>query len=327
MGGGFTYNWGDRLGPLNEGLRHALDPKRLLGREERRAFLQERIGSIRRLERLEPNQLEGVLRGRPLVGVDCSVNSFGGQFPYWLALFRAQARPSAGDPLEERDVFTPLLPDGGPGGRLDAEAAEGVKKSRLAALEARAALKAIQRYCPVLLIMDGSFARFQFDNTTGNSFKSLKEAAKTVGTTVIGVIEGVASSVLPTLLGDDAPEGWHGRYDRELLWGILDYGEVLEVCHAGSKPGVRTWFMRASLDPGIVALDMFEEQMDTLSPLVIDYLFTLTPPTGRGIPIWIDMVDQAVRLTDHELETLVGAHIDRGVFEMLLAAKRAARVF
>ena len=67
--------------------------------------------------------------------------------------------------------------------------------------------------------------------------------------------------------------------------------------------------------------------MDTLSPLVIDYLFTLTPPTGRGIPIWIDMVDQAVRLTDHELETLVGAHIDRGVFEMLLAAKRAARVF
>lgn len=314
---------------MNESLRQALSPERLLDRDRRRAFLQQHIGDIRRLERLEPDQLTGVLRGGLLVGVDGSVNTFGGQFPYWLALFRAQARPSFGEPLEERDVFTPLLADQDTGGRLDAEAAEGVKKSRLAALEARAALKAIEQFRPALLVMDGSFARFQFDNTTGNSFKSLKEAAKTVGTTVIGVIEGVASSVLPTLLGDAAPPGWHGRYDRELLWGVLDYGEVLQVRHTGSKEGVRTWFMRSSLDPGIVALDMFEEEMDRLAdnPKLIDYLFTLTPPTGRGIPVWIDMVDQAVRLTDHEVETLVGAHLDREVFEVLLAAKRDARVF
>jgi len=263
------------------------------------------------------------------VGVDGSVNTFGGQFPYWLALFRAQAHPSSGEPLEETDVFTPLLPDSDSGVKLDAEAAEGLKKSRLAALEARAALSAIARYAPTLVVMDGSFARFQFDNTTGNSFKSLKEAAKKVGTTVIGVIEGVASRVLPTLLGDDVPAGWSGRYDRELLWGVLDYGEVLEVRHVGSKQGVRTWFMRSSMDPGTVALDMFEEQVDMLAanPLLIDYLFSLTPPTGRGIPVWIDMVDQSVRLTDHEVETLVGAHLDRQVFEVLLAAKRSARVF
>lgn len=318
-------DWMTQLGRINAELRNAVSAGRLMDRDVRRRFLQERVGQIRQLRRLDEGALQRVLQGRPLLGVDGSVNTYGGQFPYWLALLRALAKCSDGRTLEFTDTFTPLLASEAEH-KMDPEAAEGEKKSRLAALEAQAALSGCEQYSPTLMILDGSFIRF--DKEAGNSFKMLKEAVGNTETLVIGVIEGIASRVIPSLLGTDGPEGWQNRYDRELLWGVLEYGEVLEVHSSSSKEGVRTWFMRSSLDPGVVGLDILEEQVDLVQrrPELIDYLFTITPPDGRGIPIWNDIVDQEVRLTDTEVETVVGAALDREVIETLLSAKREARV-
>lgn len=123
-------------------------------------------------------------------------------------------------------------------GRWFRKCRAGVKKSRPAALAAAAALQVIHLYSPALVNMDGSFARFQFDNTTGNSFKSLQEAGNIVGTVVWRVLERVASRRLPTLLGDDAPAGLPGRIDRERLWSILESDAAVAAQMAGSNtPG------------------------------------------------------------------------------------------
>jgi len=69
---------------------------------------------------------------------------------------------------------------------------------------------------------------------------------------------------------------------------------------------------------------MLQSQLD-LAGSYIDYLYTLSPADGRGIPIWLDLVDREVRLTDVELEAyteLLDPQVRR-VFH----SKRDARFF
>lgn len=139
------------------------------------------------------------------------------------------------------------------------------------------------------------------------------------------------------MLGDQAPQGWRNRLDGDLLWGMLEYGEVLEVSRAakgtapmGNGPGdaeempIRTWFMRSARDPGVVGLDMLDEQVQSMGRIA-DYLFTLSPADGRGIPIWLDIVDREVRLTHVEMEAY--AQLLEPQIQRVFASKRDARFF
>lgn len=330
--GGTSLNdaWVTQLQHLNSRFRESFGDDRLGNRDSRRSLVAERVGKIRRLRRLGGSELEGYLAGRPLVGVDGSINSFGGQYPHYVDFLRALAKPSAGDPVVLKEIHSPLPGEEDPR-RNDQE----VRQQKLANLEAMAALEAAKMIQPAVILMDGPLVRF--DMRARESFRSLRDFVAKNNILLTGCIENIESRVISTLLADTAPAAWQGRYDVDLLWDTLDPGEVLEVScpvkglvHrlAEGEPDeatpMRTWFMRPSLAPGVVGLEMMEEQAGEMGALA-DYLYTLTPPDGRGIPIWIDIVDREVRLTDVELEAylqLLDPNLRR-----VFASKREGRIF
>jgi len=322
--------WVVQLRELNGQLRDSFSDGRLGDRFHRRELLERHIGPIRRMARLDTAELSRVLGGRPLVGVDGSVNTFGRQHPYYVDFFRAMAMPSQGEPLVRQDLYCPLTAPETPPVPPGAGEAE-IRQARLAALEVEVAIAAVEQFRPRLLLMDGPLVRF--DMRAQDLFRLLREKALEHDTLLIGCIENIESRVITTLLGDQAPAGWRGRYDRDILWDVLDYGEILQVNRPAkgregeegeSLPHIRTWFMQASTTPGVVGLDMLEEQVPDAAGMV-NYLFSLTPADGRGIPIWLDLVDRAVRLTDGEMTAYVEL-LDPAV-RRLFASKRDARFF
>lgn len=327
--------WVKQLQELNGRLRAAFSADRLGDPDQRRWILSAGVGPIRLLERLSGDKLAAVLNGRPLVGVDGSPNMFGRQYPYYIELMRALAKPSSGEPIILKDIHCPVPVDEG----ADEEAAlrndNEIRQKKLADLEVRAALAALDQLKPAVLLMDGPLVRFAM--RTKESFSFLRKKALSENVLLIGCIENIESRVLVSVLGDQAPPGWRNRLDGDLLWGMLEYGEVLEVARAakgtapmGNDPGrgeempIRTWFMRAARDPGVVGLDMLDEQVSAMGPIA-DYLFTLSPADGRGIPIWLDIVDREVRLTHGEMEAY--AQLLEPQIQRVFASKRDARFF
>lgn len=326
--------WVSQLLHLNNRLQDEISDVRLGDRTFRRALLQQHVGPIRPLQRLAGAALENVLRGKPLVGVDGTINSFGGGFPHYIDLLRAVAKPTQGAALVLKELHCPLPAEAAGEEEEVQRQDQAVRQQKLADLEVRAARQACDRFEPAVVLMDGPLVRF--DMRTKESFTDLYDKVTRENIVLAGCIESVESKVIASVLGDRAPAGWQNRYDRDLLWGTLEYGEVLEVSSpakgTGSKDGedagkaipIRTWFMRSARDPGVVGVDMLEAQATDMRWLV-DYLYTLSPADGRGIPIWLDLVDREVRLTQAELDAYLGL-LDPQL-RRLFITKREARFF
>jgi hypothetical protein len=332
--GKVSDEWIEQLQQLNSRLRASFSDDRLGERAQRRHLLQ-KVGQLRLMSRLSNEELSQRFVGQILVGVDGSINSFGGQFPYYLDLIRALAKPTRGESIVLKRLHCPMPPDDPEdvetAGRVD----QDLRQRLLAELEVQAAAAAIDAYRPAVVLHDGPLVRFGM--RAREAFIGLSGKAINSNVLLVGCIENIESKVISTVLGDQAPPGWRDRYDRDLLWGTLDYGEVLEVAvpakgsamretAGGEEKGfaIRTWFMRTSLDPGVVGLDLLDVQADAISPLV-DYLFTLSPPDGRGIPIWLDLVDREVRLTQIEVDAYMQL-LDPRV-KQVLSSKRDDRFF
>ncbi len=325
--------WVAELQQLNTRLRDSYSEVRLGTREQRRQVLRDFVGPIKPLRRLAGPELGTVLAGMPLVGVDGSVNTFGGEFPHYMDLFRAMAKSSDGQAVVLKGMHCPMHLEGVEDDETALREDYEVRQRKLAHLEVQAALGAIDRIRPKMILMDGPLVRF--DMRTRDSFSVLRRSVISQNIQLVGCIENIESRVISTVLGDAAPPGWHNAYDRDLLWGTLDYGEVLQVSRPakgtprkdgeeGEAAPIRTWFMRSAYDPGVVGVEMLEEQVADM-PSLIDYLFTLSPADGRGIPIWLDLVDREVRLTKVELEAyleLLDPQLRR-----FFVSKRDARFF
>jgi len=328
-------DWVQQLQQLNGRVRTLLSDAALGDKEQRRYTVQQAGNKIRPLRRLAGQALENVLDGGLLVGVDGSINTFGGQFPYYVDLLRALAKPSTGEAVVVKALHCPIPPED----EADEETAlrndNEIRQSKLAELEVQAAIAAIDKYRPKVVLMDGPLVRF--DMRAKDSFCYLCEKVIRDRIALLGCIENIESKVLGTVLGDHLPAGWRNRYDRDLLWDLLDYGEVLEIRTPAKglpRPGhqagaakavpICTWFMRASFDPAVVGVDMLQAQLE-LAGGFVDYLYTLSPPDGRGIPIWLDVVDREVRLTDVELQAY--AELLDPQVRRVFRSKRDARFF
>jgi hypothetical protein len=317
-------------------VRTLLSDAALGDKGQRRNTLQQAGMKIRPLQRLTGYALANALGGGLLVGVDGTINTYGGQFPYYVDFLRALAKPSQGESVVLKDLHCPIPPEDD----ADAETAlrndNEVRQRKLAELEVQAAIAAIDRYKPKIVLMDGPLVRF--DMRAKDSFSILCRKVISDRIALLGCIENIESKVLGTVLGERTPPGWRNRFDRDLLWDLLEYGEVVEIRQPAKglpQPGMTeteaakaipicTWFMRSSLDTTVVGVDMLQAQLD-LSGAFVDYLFTLSPADGRGIPIWLDVVDREVRLTDVELEAYADL-LDPQV-KRVFRSKRDARFF
>jgi hypothetical protein len=325
--------WVRELQALNERLQNAFSDPVLLSRQERRRILQQ-IGTLRPLRRLTDATAAESLGGRPLIGVDGTVNLFGGAFPYYVALLRATAVPNRGEPIREGQVYCPLPPDSaGYDDDVAARRDEEERQRKLADLELRVAKQSADMYGPSVLLLDGPLVRF--DKRVWESFNSLREKVQNSKILVAGVIENLESRAIVSLLGPEAPAGWRHRYDREILWGALDPGEGFFLNHPSPRPAteddreptpLRRWFLRSALDPGVTGVEVLEAQVSLAEKRQLaDLLHTMTPEDGRGIPAWMDLVDREVRLTDLELDAY--AELIDPDLRRILTPKRDARVF
>ncbi|MDB4894738.1 MAG: NurA domain protein [Firmicutes bacterium] len=325
--------WVMQLQRLNGRLSGELSDERLGDRTQRRETLRQ-IGELRPLNRLNGEALAGRFEDRLLVGVDGTINSFGSHFPYYVDFLRALAKPSRGEGISLKDIHCPLPPEDEAEAEIALRNDNEVRQRKLANLEVQAALAAIDAYRPAVILMDGPLVRF--DMRTKESFSILREKVIQENILLAGCIENIESKVIASVMGDALPSGWRNRYDRDLLWRVLDYGEVLEVARpakgtarqgqdADTATRIRTWFMQSSREPGVVGLDLLEEQAAAGVSWLADYLFTISPADGRGIPIWLDLVDREVRLTHAELEAYVQL-LDPQV-RRVFASKRDARFF
>jgi len=293
----------------------------LARREWLRERLATRVGRLRPLRRLSPGELQAWLGGRSLAGVDGSCNLVGGSYPHYVAVMAAVARTTRGEEAWAWQVWSPLNSDE----HLGEEADEMARRRALSALEARVAAQALEQYSPRLLLVDGPLVRLRIE--AQEEWEALFRQAHRQRTLPVGVIESVGTSLVAAQLREDLPAAWRGAFDREILWGLLEPGEMLFVEHP-HRPGLRTCFMRAGLDPAPTGLDFpalvpVGEDLDT----VADVLFTLTPQGGRGIPLWIDLVDARVRIEDRVVRAVVESGISRENWLRFLASRRERRPF
>ncbi|MDD2556582.1 MAG: DNA double-strand break repair nuclease NurA, partial [Syntrophaceticus sp.] len=264
--------------------------------------------------------------------VDGSLVNYGASYPYVLTFFRALAHTTGSGGISERiweqEVFTPLLPKYQK--KMDEHISRGqdaeevlahLRWEILATLEAKAAVQSL-RAKPRLLVLDGGFARLK--NHAPEIWSSLKSAALEQDALMVGVTEEIATCSLAqtfNLAGEaDSPRVVG---DREILFGLLEPGETYRLHEGGSGEKGR-FYARFAKHPQVVAVDYLKAQENEVMT-ALSFLYTITPSSGRGIPLWLDVVDAEVRLTRGEAEAMLATCLDPAVAEVFLRPLRASR--
>ncbi|SFJ35079.1 NurA domain-containing protein [Thermoflavimicrobium dichotomicum] len=307
-----------KLKKVNESLRK-IYPISNLDQTEIRERLS-RYGKFYKIEKWKDDQLKDWLSSKTLVGVDGSVNSTKGMQTRTLSVFQALAKGTRGEEKWAADVFTPLLaPDEE---EEEGQAAREAKErgKLLSGLELEVARFAIEHWHPKVVLMDGSLLHFYIDHL--EAWMQVVEVAEKTGTLLVGVAEEIGTR---SLVKEVFPElkNWS---DRDLLYGVLQVGEAFEW-EDWSPTGSQMWKMvlRSSRSPQPIGIDGLESQREYRHDLV-RLIYTLTPEQGRGVPFWLDIVDNQVRVTDPLVETMVEQYIDPDLRHRLLVPKRTERV-
>ncbi len=274
------------------------------------------FGKFYKIEKWKDEKIKDWLSGKTLVGVDGSVNSTKGLQTRTLSVFQALAKGTKGEEKWATDVYTPLLEEEGQDQARQAQH----RGKLLSRLELEVTQFAIEKWQPKAVMLDGSLFHFYIDHI--EDWQKAAKVAEEKGVYLVGVTEEIGSQ---GLVKEVYPElkGWS---DRDLLYGVLEVGEAFEW-EDWSPVGSQMWKMalRSSRSPLPIGLDGLEAQKEMRFDLV-SLVYTLTPEQGRGIPFWLDIVDNQVRVTDPLVETLVEQYIDPDLRHRIFMPKRNERI-
>lgn len=281
------------------------------------------MGQPVKLKKLKDMEINSIVEGKGIVGVDGSINNYGGIYPHYISLIQALAKSTV--PGEEeisfQDTYVPIFEDDD--GQAEDEQKRRQKMSRL---ELEVASEALDRFKSSLILMDGSLMHYSID--CPDDWRRLKEKALELGKIIIGVTEEVKTKDIANLLKTEINIKENLIYDREVLFGVLKEGEMMEIRpelkSKKSESGFRSCYVRLSEDPQVAGLDFIDEQYSEALKYA-DLIYTLTPSKGRGIPLWLDIVDKEVKITDEMARGLVESTISKDIREMILNPKRNKR--
>jgi hypothetical protein len=308
-------------------------------RQELRRGLAEKAGRFLSLDRWNSGEIAMFSGGRPLVGVDGSVYTLGANYPFTLTAFQAVAKSTGKtgetDKIVLTSVFSPLEKNDREHLRIFMEEQEEglseeaaftrMKDRRLALLEIEAALQAVERYHPFLLLLDGQFSRYQEDAELVDRWETLCVLARQKKFFVVGIVEEVGTMKLGKFLPQEVRERLMTGHDREILFGLLEPGEVfLPHEEIEIKRDAYVAFARLSDHPQAIACNFLPEQAPEAQTLM-SLLYALTPKKGRGIPFWLDLVDVEARITRREWDMIVQASLDKDIYERFLRPQRDRR--
>ncbi|GAB6138920.1 DNA double-strand break repair nuclease NurA [Halanaerobaculum tunisiense] len=325
----------DSLQDCNQKLQDKYQHQSNLTAVELKELITKQVGEFSLIKELDSERLQEWTSQGPIIGVDGSVNTTGKVYPHYITLLQALAKSSTGEEdIINHEIFSPLIAEdkekifkkiNKEGNQNAQEVAGKIRTSLLAALEIKVAQQAIIEYDPQMVMMDGSLIRYY--HQAEDLWQQLVDWALEKEVLLVGVIEEIATHQLSQSLEDELPSPMQDMYDRELLFGLLKPGEGLYFdSQIEFKPGLETVFLRSSQDPGVIGVDLLEEQQDQLE-FAIQTVYSLTPQTGRGIPIWLDIVDNEVRLTDQMIEVLLDNYLAETIKQRLFHSKRQDRIF
>ena len=281
------------------------------------AFRKELTNNVGRLIKMEKFPKEKLSKYKRTVGVDGSNNRSGGAFPHFIEIFQGLAKSTDGNEIYKTKVYTPTL--------NDIYDDKNLSQKYLATIEIETALEYIDEYDFDYLMMDGGFIRYKINCL--DLFTELREKCEAKNIILFGVIKDLKTNVIARSLEID-----ESIYDREILFNRLITGEALLIRNEINKKfikdglgeGFSSAFMRTAKFPGAVGLDILDTQEKYLEEIA-SLVYTLTPMSSRGVPLWLDIVDKDVKITDEILTTLLEEYLDRDVYERFFISERDKR--
>lgn len=303
-----------QLREVNKSLRNKYDFIFSLDNDTFRKELTENVGRLIEMEKFPKEKLSKYKR---TVGVDGSNNRSGGAFPHFIEIFQGLAKSTDGNEIYKNKVYTPTL--------NDIYEDKNLSQKYLATIEIETALEYIDKYDFDYLMMDGGFIRYKINCL--NLFTELRETCEAKNIILFGVIKDLKTNVIARSLEID-----ESIYDREILFNRLKTGEAVLIRNEINKKfikdglgeGFSSAFMRTSKFPGAVGLDILDTQERYLEE-ISSLIYTLTPMSSRGVPLWLDIVDKDVKITDEILTTLLEEYLDRDVYERFFISERDKR--
>lgn len=281
------------------------------------AFRKELTNNVGRLIKMEKFPKEKLSKYKRTVGVDGSNNRSGGAFPHFIEIFQGLAKSTDGNEIYKNKVYTPTL--------NDIYDDKNLSQKYLATIEIETALEYIDEYDFDYLMMDGGFIRYKINCL--DLFTELREKCEAKNIILFGVIKDLKTNVIARSLEID-----ESIYDREILFNRLITGEALLIRNEINKKfikdglgeGFSSAFMRTAKFPSAVGLDILDTQEKYLEEIA-NLVYTLTPMSSRGVPLWLDIVDKDVKITDEILTTLLEEYLDRDVYERFFISERDKR--
>lgn len=281
------------------------------------AFRKELTNNVGRLIKMEKFPKEKLSKYKRTVGVDGSNNRSGGAFPHFIEIFQGLAKSTDGNEIYKNKVYTPTL--------NDIYDDKNLSQKYLATIEIETALEYIDEFDFDYLMMDGGFIRYKINCL--DLFTELREKCEAKNIILFGVIKDLKTNVIARSLEID-----ESIYDREILFNRLITGEALLIRNEINKKfikdglgeGFSSAFMRTAKFPGAVGLDILDTQ-ETYLEEISSLVYTLTPMSSRGVPLWLDIVDKDVKITDEILTTLLEEYLDRDVYERFFISERDKR--
>jgi hypothetical protein len=317
----------NRITDLNEVLESKY--KGVLGKDggELRSFIEKNIGKIIKMEKLDNKRLKSFYINGGIVGVDGSNNRVGGAFPHFVEIYQALAKSTSrkNDSIFKTDIYTPLIEQEENPLEDNDKIIEDKKNIKLSTLEVEAALESIDKFKPFAILMDGGLIRYNI--YAHDKWTELKSRCEEEGIILIGVIKDIKTSMIGDKMKDLNPELNSRIYDREMLYGVLEHGEMILIRHSANKKepeGYASVFMRTSLQPTVVGMDIIESQREYIEDMA-RLVYTLTPENSRGVPLWLDIVDKEVKISDDIMRGLMERYMDRGLYERFFVSERDKR--
>ena len=292
---------------------------------ELRAFIKENIGNVFLSQKMTIKELEEIEIQGGVTGVDGSTNRIGGSYPHYIEIYQGLAKNTKNrkDPLFLSEVYTPLISEKSE--MQIEEKGEDEKNIKLATIEVEVAIESIKEHKPCVIIMDGGLIRYNI--YAGKKWLELVNICEEEEVILLGVIKDIKTSMIGEALKNKYNDINGELYDRELLFGLLEYGEVIEIDEDVNKKepqGYASAFVRSSLQPLAIGIDIIESQKKYLREMA-KLVFTLTPENSRGVPLWLDIIDKEVKISDHMIKALMERYLDRDIYERFFVSERDKR--
>lgn len=313
---------------LNKILAEKYGPIFDMNRAEIRNFINTHVGSIKKMEKLTQNQLSIYQSKGGIVGVDGSVNKLGGAYPHFVEIYQALAKSTThkDNPVVLADLYTPLYTEQEESALENEERIIDDKRNiKLSTIEVDAAIESVKTQKPYAILMDGGLIRYNIN--AHDRWIELRNLCEEEGVILVGVIKDIKTSIIGDKIKEVDKTMKNTFYDRELLFGCLDYGEMIiirEDANRKEPQGYASIFLRSSLAPSVIGMDIIDSQREYIEEMA-KLVFTLTPENSRGVPLWLDIVDKEVLISDDLMKNMMEEYMDRGLYERFFISERDKR--